>query len=101
MTKDQLRSMNVSLAGRTYPLKVQDGEEQEIIHVAKELNEKIHAFQLAFQKNDRQDSLAMTLLTLAMEMHQLKKKGPLSSQSESVYTDRLLKIEKLLEQVTL
>ena len=62
MSQEHLKSVNVSIAGRTYPLKVQDGEEVEILSIAREINEKVHSYQLTFERNDRQDSLAMTLL---------------------------------------
>ncbi|MBK8721719.1 MAG: cell division protein ZapA [Saprospiraceae bacterium] len=96
MSQEHLKSVNVSIAGRTYPLKVQDGEEVEILSIAREINEKVHSYQLTFERNDRQDSLAMTLLMYAVELHQLKNKVAPNQSNNNELNDQLIKIDDLL-----
>jgi cell division protein ZapA len=60
------------LAGRAYPLKVSEEEEQMVYRVVSEVNEKIKNFQMTYNKKDKQDCLSMTLLTYAVEYHKAK-----------------------------
>ena len=99
MSQEQLKSVNISIAGRTYPLKVQDGEETEILMIAREINEKVNAYQLTFERNDRQDSLAMTLLMFAVELHQHKNKVTPDLANTNESTSRLAKIDDLLSRL--
>ena len=96
MSQEHLKSVNVSIAGRTYPLKVQDGEDIEILAIAREINEKVHSYQLTFERNDRQDSLAMTLLMYAVELHQLKNKVTPNQSNNTELDTQLGKIDALL-----
>ena len=64
--------MQVMIAGRTYPLKVKEQDMDAIKHVVEEINEKVKDFQLTYINKDKQDCLAMALLTYAVELHKAK-----------------------------
>lgn len=70
--EEPLKSMQVMIAGRTYPLKVKEQDMDAIKHVVEEINEKIKDFQLTYINKDKQDCLAMALLTYAVELHKVK-----------------------------
>lgn len=67
MAEEELISTSVSVCGRSYPIRVREGEVALIQSVAKMINEKIREFQSTYKKRDLQDCMAMTLLTYAME----------------------------------
>jgi cell division protein ZapA len=69
---EPLKSMQVMIAGRTYPLKVKAQDMEAIKQVVEEINEKIKDFQLTYINKDKQDCLAMALLTYAVELHKVK-----------------------------
>jgi cell division protein ZapA (FtsZ GTPase activity inhibitor) len=93
--KDMLR-ITVQIAGRPYPLKVKASDEAAVREVIKELNDKINKFQVMYIQKDRQDCLAMTLLTYAVDFHRMRQ-----LQTEAIDTtilsDKITAIEYILE----
>ena len=58
-------SLQVVIGGRTYPLKVNVGEEIQIQKAAEDINRAIRLLQENYAVKDMQDLLAMTALQLA------------------------------------
>ena len=65
-------SLTVTLSGRPYPLRVLPEDEGPITQIAKELNDKLGDFLLAYEGKDRQDCLAMLLLIYAVDLYKVK-----------------------------
>lgn len=61
--------MSVTICGRTYPLRVEEGDVELMKSIAKDINEKIREFQSTYKNRDLQDLLTMTLLTYALDFH--------------------------------
>ena len=95
MEEQDLTQISVLIAGRTYPLKIKKGDETTIRDIVKEVNEKINKFQLTYTKKDKQDCLAMALLTFAVDLHKAQQ-GP--SQAPADLTEKIYQIEALLDQ---
>jgi len=57
-------SLNVVIGGRTYPLKVNVGEEVQIQKAAEDINRAIRLLQENYAVKDMQDLLAMSSLQL-------------------------------------
>jgi Cell division protein ZapA len=61
-------NLSINIAGRAYPIKVEAEEEAtEIQNVVSDINEKIHTFQKTYARIDKQDTLAMALLTYLLD----------------------------------
>ena len=58
-------SLKVVVAGRTYPLTVNEGEEAKVLKSADDINKAIKMLQDNYAVKDMQDLLAMTALQLA------------------------------------
>jgi cell division protein ZapA len=58
-------SLKVVVAGRTYPLTVNEGEETKVLKSADDINKAIKMLQDNYAVKDMQDLLAMTALQLA------------------------------------
>ena len=58
-------SLKVIVAGRTYPLTVNQGEEVKVTKAAEDINRAIKTLQDNYAVKDMQDLLAMTALQLA------------------------------------
>ena len=58
-------SLKITLAGRTYPLTVNEGEDEKILQAADDINRAIKLLQENYAVKDMQDLLAMTALQLA------------------------------------
>lgn len=94
--KEEYKNITITLAGRPYPLKIKDADEDSIKRIVKGLNEQINNFQLSYNGKDKQDCLSMVLLTVAVELHKLKKQASIKEAEDKLndlegYLDTLLK----------
>jgi cell division protein ZapA len=60
-------SINVIIAGRTYPLNIEQGEEEGVRAAANKINEAIKVLQENYAVKDTQDLLAMAALQLVVQ----------------------------------
>ena len=89
----ELVSLTVSIAGRPYPLKVKEGEDEVVRTVVDKLNVKIEDLQKSYPRQDKLDYLSMTLLTYAVD---LDKKQP---EAQSVQVPIAAPAAQVVEQV--
>ena len=68
-----MKSIEVNIGGRKYPVKVTEEEEILVLEIVKEVNQKLRDFQTTYRMKDKQDHLSMALLTYALE--NAKQKG--------------------------
>ena len=66
-------SLKVVVAGRTYPLSVEESEEKRVLKSASDINKAIKLLQYNYAVKDMQDLLAMTALQLASKSDNVKK----------------------------
>lgn len=72
--ESKLLNINVTICDRPYRLKVKPEEEETVRKAARLLAEKIKDLQNLFAGSDKQDYLAMTALTLMVELSGEKEK---------------------------
>lgn len=87
-----LISAKIEIAGRLYPIKAKEAELEGIRAVANEVNEKVRSFQRAYPSKDKQDCLAMALLTYAVDRS-------MPADEEPKLRDQLAKAHKLLDSL--
>ncbi len=92
---EALISMSVMIAGRSYPLRVKEADAQSIQEVVDELNEKIKDFQLTYINKDKQDCLAMALLTYAVDLQKTKQ----SDTDDTSISAKIDHLEKMIDGV--
>lgn len=68
MDSEEMKSITVLIASRPYPLRIKIEDEKRIKDIVKDINEKISDFQLTYTQKDKQDCLAMSLLTYAVDL---------------------------------
>ena len=68
-----MKSIEVNIAGRKYPVKVTEEEEILVLDIVNEVNQKLKDFQTTYRMKDKQDHLSMALLTYALD--NAKQKG--------------------------
>jgi len=78
MQEDDLKTIKVTVAGRAFPVKVDDHEEQLVRDLEQELNSRILEFQNIYPGRDKLDCVIMTLLTYTFDE---KKSGPAADGS--------------------
>jgi cell division protein ZapA (FtsZ GTPase activity inhibitor) len=84
-------SLKVVVAGRTYPLTVNPGEEAKVTKAAEDINRAIKSLQDNYAVKDMQDLLAMTALQLATRSTQVVGATP----AQADYSDIEKELEKL------
>jgi len=80
-------SLKIVIAGRTYPLTVNEGEDAKIIKAADDINRAIKMLQENYAVKDMQDLLAMTALQLATK----------STSTTTTNSNELEKVEQSLD----
>ena len=85
-------SLKVVVAGRTYPLTVNEGEEAKVMKAAEDINRAIKTLQDNYAVKDMQDLLAMTALQLSTRTS--------SGSSAPVAAPDYTSVEKKLEDLS-
>jgi len=104
MEENGLTNITVLIAGRPYPLKIKDGEEDAIRKIVKEVNDKINQFQATYNKKDKQDCLSMALLTYAVDLHktqtgEIKGTTPDDTPLDADLSDKIHQLDELLDHL--
>ena len=93
---DNTTQITVLIASRPYPLKIKAGDEAIIRRIVSEVNDKISLFQNTYSAKDRQDWLAMAILTYAVDLHKAQSKPSLT---DTALNDHLYRLENLVTSV--
>jgi cell division protein ZapA (FtsZ GTPase activity inhibitor) len=91
-------SLKVVVAGRTYPLTVNSGEEAKVTKAAEDINKAIKMLQDNYAVKDMQDLLAMTALQLATKSTNTTVSAPVEpdySEIESKLNELSTEIDSL------
>lgn len=92
----ELLNISVTIAGRSYRMKVSKDEETSVRKAAKALNDKMLEYQAAYSAKDSQDYLAMAALLFTTEFLKNEKQ----SSSSSLALDSLLnQLDQELQQL--
>ncbi len=93
-------SIKVVVGGRTYPLTVQEGEEEKVTKAAADINKAIKLLQDNYAVKDMQDLLAMTSLQLATKSSGSSKVNDSEKADFSVIEEELEALNKNLDQLS-
>lgn len=94
MEDKEALNITVLIGGRPYPLKIKAGDEHTIRKIVKEINEKVNSFQLTYTQKDKQDCLAMALLTYAVDLQKARQ-----TRVDKDVADKIHQIDSLLNAV--
>lgn len=84
-----MTQMNVIIAGRVYPLKIQNGEESAVREAVEMVNNRLKEFRTSYEGKDMQDYMAMLLTNFAVEW----------VKSRNQHTNELAAIEHKLSEL--
>lgn len=93
MNTEEVKSIQVMIGGRSYPLKIQARDENGILKVVDEVNAKIRQFQSKYTQLDKLDFLSMSLLTYAVEFYKIRE-----SQEDPQLLGRLEHLDAQLDE---
>ena len=89
------KQIRVVIAGRPYPLRVAEREEESLRGLVQEINEKFNDFQIQYATHDKQDCLVLTLLTYASELHNARQLADTSG--DGALSQRLRQLNALVD----
>ncbi len=88
-------NINLVIADRTYPLKIDPSEEEHVRKAAKQINNKIREYQSLYEAKDKQDFLAMVALQYATDSLRTQDKPTIE---DSNFPDKLESLDKQLQE---
>ncbi len=88
-----MKSIEVVIGGRKYPVKVTEDEEQALLAAIEEIEQKLRDFQQMYRGKDKQDYLSMALLTYALETIKGKRNDEASEQITARIDDLFAALE--------
>ena len=97
MLKKEKQKITVEIAGRNYPIIVEEGETQSIQTIVEDVNEKIGHFKSTYNRKDSQDYLAMSFLSYAVDQQKVKQESQNTSQKD--LTNRIEQIDLVLDKL--
>ncbi len=86
------QSIQISIADRSYPLRIQAADEEKIRAAAKIINEKINVYKNRYANRDTQDALSMALLQFVIRLIEAEQK----EETEQILED-LNNLDNLLD----
>ena len=87
-------SLKVTIAGRTYPLNINEEEQDGVLDAVSDINRSIEKLKKSYAVKDPQDLIAMTALQLVMKSDSNKAGNDVSS------SDDMDSIEKALSDLS-
>lgn len=97
MEEKESANITVVIAGRPYPLRIKPSDEADIRRIIKEINEKVNRFQRTYTKKDKQDCLAMAILTYAVDLY--KAQQSLRQSTDTHLSEKVHRLDQLLDQL--
>lgn len=96
MDQNDLKTIQITIAGRIFPLKVNSVEEQIALNVEQELNDMISSYQQQYASRDKLDCVIMTMLKLVFDQ---KKSAQQDISDTDVILQKVDSINDMLETV--
>lgn len=97
MDEPENKHITVLIGGRPYPLKIKAGDEPIIRKIVKEVNDKVNRFQLTYTNKDKQDCLAMAVLTYAVDL--FKAEQSVTDKVDPSISTKLTELDELLDEL--
>lgn len=76
--------LSIQILDRQYPVEVEEGNVEAFRALVKDLNQRLNLFKNQYSNKDKQDSLAMVALQLAVELADLKIKQKSMDETQEV-----------------
>ena len=77
--EDNKLTINLNIVDRSYPLKIDRIEEENIRKAAKLINDRVFQYKQKYADKDNQDFLSMTTLQVVVKMNELEKNSNVST----------------------
>ena len=91
---DKLRSAEIRIGSRKYPIKLSEAELDQLHIIEKEINDTLSSYQLQYKNLDEQDRISMALVASAFNLFHQKEK-----LTGSKVTEKIGQIQNMLNKL--
>lgn len=95
MITDMKKQIHLIIAGRSYPVQIDPAEETPLMEVVAEVNRRVDEFQRMHPAQDKQDVMAMAMLTFASDLHRARHTGEMAAMQESM-AQKIAQVDQIL-----
>ncbi|MEM1326014.1 MAG: cell division protein ZapA [Bacteroidota bacterium] len=99
MADQMTKQITVLIAGRPYSLQIKLNDEPTIQKIVDDINATISQFERTYPKKDKQDCLALGLLTYAVDLHKIRQS--LTTTQDPQIVEQLALLDSLLDDALL
>src|SRR5574344_1411326 len=82
--KEESQKVNITIADRTYPLRINPVDEETLRAAAKRINESVDKYLFRLKNSDYQDTVSLTLLVFAVRLLKTEKNADLNGLLEEI-----------------
>lgn len=97
-----MKAIKVTIGGKTYPLKVEEADEQMMIEISRMVDDRLKNFRSALSFQPEATSLVMTCLSIAEElyMEQREKKSVVNGGGNEAFSKAVRgDLEKIINSI--
>lgn len=95
-----MKAIKVTILGKQYPLRVEESEEENMVRIARYVDEKLRQYKKELSKQPESTVMVLTALSIAEELFEERHKNKeLNKKEDRVLEDVNRSMQKLLEQI--
>lgn len=95
-----MKAIKVTILGKQYPLRVEESEEENMMRIARYVDEKLRQYKKELSKQPESTVMVLTALSIAEELFEERQKNKeLNKKEDRVLEDVNRSMQKLLEQI--
>ncbi|MBN2731976.1 MAG: cell division protein ZapA [Balneolaceae bacterium] len=95
-----MKAIKVTILGKQYPLRVEESEEENMVRIARYVDEKLRQYKKELSKQPESTVMVLTALSIAEELFEERQKNKeLNKKEDRVLEDVNRSMQKLLEQI--
>lgn len=95
-----MKAIKVTILGKQYPLRVEDSEEENMIRIARYVDEKLRQYKKELTKQPESTVMVLTALSIAEELFEERQRNKdLNNKEDRILDDVNSSMERLLEQI--
>lgn len=95
-----MKAIKVTILGKQYPLRVEESEEENMVRIARYVDEKLRQYKKELNKQPESTVMVLTALSIAEELFEERSKSKELNKKEDRALENVNKsMEQFLEQI--
>lgn len=95
-----MKAIKVTILGKQYPLRVEDSEEENMVRIARYVDEKLRQYKKELTKQPESTVMVLTALSIAEELFEERQRNKeLNKKEDRILEDVNSSMERFLEQI--